>query len=298
MMRPPKNPRYFCPRYILEAVPVFLFYGLCAVLPLGAASGFGGWLARTIGPLMGVSRRAENNLRRAMPELDSRQRRRIIRGMWDNLGRVAAEYPHMAAMFASGRIGGDHAEALRAMRAQNKGGLIISGHLGNWELGALVSGAFDVPMAVLYRAPNNPYVDWLIRRARLHTAGQVYAKGATGTLGLMRHLRAGGYSGILIDQKLNEGIMVPFFGLPAATTTAPAEMAMRFGLPIIVARVVRLQGARFAVECRTVAVPRTADRRADAVALTTALTAQLEVWIREHPEQWLWLHNRWPKAEA
>ena len=298
MKRSSKNPHYFRLRYIMEALPVFLFYGICALLPLDAASGFGGWLGRTFGPLMGVSRRAKNNLQRAMPELDSRQQSQIIRGMWDNLGRVAAEYPHLASMFTAKRIGGDHAEALRAMRAQKKGGIIISGHLGNWELGSLVAGAFDVPMAVLYRAPNNPYVDWLIRRARLHTAGQVYAKGAAGTLSLMRHLRAGGYTGILIDQKLNEGILVPFFGILAPTTSAPAEMAMRYGLPIIVARVVRLQGAHFAVECRAVAVPRTADRKQDAAALTAALTVQLEVWIREHPEQWLWLHNRWSKPNT
>lgn len=298
MMRLPKNPRYYRPRYLLEALPVFLFYAICATLPLDAASAFGGWLARAIGPLMGVSRRAEHNLQRALPELDAAARRSVVRGMWDNLGRVAAEYPHMAAMFTPERISGDHAEALRAMRAQNQGGLIISGHLGNWELGSLVAGAFDMPMAVIYRAPNNPYVDWLIKKARLHTAGKAYPKGADGALSLMRHLRAGGYSGILIDQKLNEGIQVPFFGMPAATTSAPAEMAMRFGLPVIVARVVRLQGAHFAVECRLVTVPRTADRKADAAALTAMLTAQLEAWIREHPEQWLWLHNRWPKPEV
>lgn len=297
MISLPKNPRYYRPRYILEALPVFLFYGICTLLPLDAASGFGGWVARLLGPLMGVSRRAERNLQRALPELDARQRRRIIRGMWDNLGRVVAEYPHMATMFKLGRIADDYTPALLAMREQAKGGMIISGHLGNWELGSLVSGSLEMPMLVIYRAPNNPYVDWLIRRARLHTAGKVLPKGAEGAMGLMRHLRAGGYSGILIDQKLNEGVSVPFFNLPAATTPAPAELALRMGTPLIVARVVRLRGAHFRVECRNFALPpRSADHKADVLALTAALTAQLEAWAREYPEQWLWLHNRWPQA--
>ncbi len=297
MITLPKNPRYYRPRYILEALPVFLFYGICTLLPLDAASGFGGWVARTLGPLMGVSRRAERNLQRALPELDANGRRHIIRGMWDNLGRVVAEYPHMTTMYKLGRITDDYTPALLAMREQAKGGMIISGHLGNWELGSLVSASLQMPMLVIYRAPNNPYVDWLIRRARLHTAGKALPKGAEGAMGLLRHLRAGGYSGILIDQKLNEGVTVPFFNLPAATTPAPAELASRLGTPLIISRVVRLQGAHFRVECRNFTPPpRSDDRKADVLAVTAALTAQLEAWIREHPEQWLWLHNRWPQA--
>lgn len=290
----PRNPRFYRPRYMLEALPVYLLYGICALLPVDAASGLGGWLARTIGMRMGVSRRAEHNLQRAMPELDAAARRNIIRGMWDNLGRVFAEYPHLPHLMPRCQVTGD--AALTAMVTNGKGGIVISGHLANWELGSLVALGMQTPLAVIYRAPNNPYVDALIKKARQKLSPLTLPKGTEGAIHLMRHLRNHGYAGILIDQKLNEGILVPFFGIDARTASAPAEMAIRFDCPIVIARVVRVRGAHFQVEIIPVVIPNTGNRTADTAALTGAMTAQLELWIREHPEQWLWLHNRWPKA--
>ncbi len=291
----PRNPRFYRPRYILEAIPVFLFYGLCALLPLDAASGFGGWLGRTIGPLMGISRRADRNLRRAMPELDAAARRRIIRGMWDNLGRVVAEYPHLPEFIAKNRITVTGAQWIKDMARLGRGGIIMSGHIANWETGPLTAAHLGAPMAVIYRAPNNPYVDWLIKRARLKVSPLTVPKGTEGAIKLMRHLRNKGQVGILIDQKLNEGIEVPFFGINARTTPTPAELSIRFGCPMVMARCIRRGGAYFDVEILEAITPHTSDRVADAATLTRAMTAQLERWIREYPEQWLWLHNRWPK---
>lgn len=296
MPRPlPRNPRFYRPRYILEAIPVFLFYGLCALLPLDAASGLGGWLARTVGPLMGISRRAERNLQRAMPELDATARQRIIRGMWDNLGRVFAEYPHLSEFITKNRLTSIGHNWITDMVAQGRGGIIISGHIANWEMGPVLAARLGAPMAVVYRAPNNPYVDWLIKRARLKVAPMTVPKGGEGAIKLMRHLRNKGYLGILIDQKLNEGIVVPFFGMDAHTTPAPAEFSIRFGCPMVIARCIRRQGARFDVEIIEAKLPPMENRTEAAAIFTRAMTTQLESWIREYPEQWLWLHNRWPK---
>lgn len=289
------NARYCRPRYILEAIPVYLFFGLCRLLPLDWASGFGGRLARMIGPAMGVSRRAEYNLRRAMPELGASARKKIIRGMWDNLGRVAGEYPHLQGLLRHNRISRTGEEFIGALISQGQGGIVVSGHIGNWETGPMVSAQLGAPLAVMYRAPNNPYVDWLIKKARQKSAPLTLPKGADGAIRLMRHLRNKGYAGILIDQKLNEGIDVSFFGIDARTTHAPAELALRFGCPIVIARAVRTGGAHYHIEIVPVEIPNTGDRAADSAALTRTMTSLLERWIREHPEQWLWLHNRWPK---
>ncbi|MEJ0062602.1 MAG: lysophospholipid acyltransferase family protein [Alphaproteobacteria bacterium] len=284
-------------RYILEAIPVYIFYGICVLLPLDAASAFGGWLASAIGPLMGVSRRAERNLSRALPQLTARERAKIIRGMWNNLGRVGAEYPHLPDLVKLDRISGEGRAIFEDMARSGKGGIIVGGHLANWEIGPLVAGCLGMPLAVIYRAPNNPYVDRLIKKAREKIACLALPKGADGAIQLMRHLRGGGYAGILIDQKLNEGIAVPFFGMDARTTPAPAEMAIRFNLPIGAARVERVGGkAYFRMEFVPYTPPATGNRSADAAELTRIMTAQLESWIRERPEQWLWLHNRWPKG--
>lgn len=293
----PRNRRWYKPRYILEAVPFYFFYGLCAILPLDAASALGGWIGRSIGPLMGVSRRAERNLQKALPELDAAARRQIIIDMWDNLGRVAAEYPHLPQLMRKGRITGEGHQVVANMVARQQGGIVVAGHLANWEIGAVASAALGMPLAVIYRAPNNPYVDWLIRKARQKIASMTLPKGTDGGIRLLRHVRGGGYAGILIDQKQNEGISVPFFGHEARTTHAPAEMALRFGCPLAVARVERIKGAHFRMTLLPITPTISDNRAADVASLTTALTAQLEAWIKERPGQWLWLHNRWPKAE-
>jgi len=294
----PKNPRWYKPRYMLEALLVYLFFGLCALLPLDAASAFGGWLARTIGTRMGVSRRAERHLQRALPALSATERKRIIHGMWDNLGRVGAEYPHLADMMRLNRVVGNGEQIIKNAVADKVGCMIIGAHLANWEIGPIIADSYGMPLAVIYRAPNNPYVDWLIRRARQKIASQTFPKSAEGALALMRHLRTGGHAAILIDQKQNEGISVPFFGRDARTTPAAAEIAIRFNCPVILARVIRTKGAHFKLDVLPVTPPKTGDHAADVAAFTASMTAQLESWIRENPEQWLWLHNRWPKEAA
>jgi Kdo2-lipid IVA lauroyltransferase/acyltransferase len=293
---PSLPPRALRPRYWLEAVPVFLFYGLCALLPLDAASALGGLLGRTIGPLMGVSRRAERNLRLALPELDASQRRQIIKGMWDNLGRVGSEYPHLHRLMAMGRITGTGQELFAAMQAQGKGGIIVGGHLANWEIGPIAAVALGMPLAVLYRAPNNPWVDWLIRRARRKIAALTLPKGAEGAINLLRHLRGGGFAGILIDQKQNDGLAVPFFGHDAYTTPAPAELALRYQCPVAIARIERLRGAHFRMVLEPVEIPRDGERSAIVAQVTASMTRRLEDWIRQRPAEWLWLHNRWPRT--
>ena len=127
----------------------------------------------------------------------------------------------------------------------------------------------------------------------------MFAKGAQGARGAIAHLRAGGSLGFLVDQKMNDGIEVPFFGRNAMTAPALAQLALRFGLPIVPIRVVRLGAGRFRMVCEApLAITRTGDRTADTYAISLAVNATLERWIRERPEAWLWLHRRWPRESA
>ena len=127
----------------------------------------------------------------------------------------------------------------------------------------------------------------------------MFAKGSAGAREAFAHLRRGGILGMLVDQKLNEGLAVPFFGRPAMTTPALAQFAIHFRCPVIPVHPVRLGPARFRVICEPpMALPDTNDRTADVYALTLAMNATLERWIREQPECWLWLHRRWPNQAA
>jgi KDO2-lipid IV(A) lauroyltransferase len=135
-----------------------------------------------------------------------------------------------------------------------------------------------------------------MRRRAMGNAVPMFAKGAAGARAAMGHLREGGVLAMLVDQKMNDGIAVPFFGHTAMTPAAAAAFALRFRCPILPALAERLGPARFRVICEApLPLPDTGDRQADIATLTTSLNACLERWIRARPEQWLWLHRRWPK---
>jgi KDO2-lipid IV(A) lauroyltransferase len=149
---------------------------------------------------------------------------------------------------------------------------------------------------VIYRAPNNPHLAALIARERGASAGSIIAKGAQGARETIRLLQAGQPIGLLLDQKMNDGIPVPFFGIEAMTPPAAALLALRYGVPLIPGRVERLGGARFRVTVgEPIPVADTGDRHADARRIMGAVSAEIERWVRADPGQWLWLHRRWPK---
>jgi KDO2-lipid IV(A) lauroyltransferase len=235
---------------------------------------------------------------RAMPELDAAAAKRIIGEMWNNLGRVAAEYPHLHAFRLDTddrRIEIIGAEHIDRFRADGIGGIFFSGHLANWEILSLAAGQSGMPLAHIYRRANNPRVEALIQRVRTPVPGRYWPKGAAGARELVTALRHGEHLGMLVDQKMNNGIAVPFFGRPAMTAPAAARLALRFQCPIVPARVERLEGARFRLTVfPPLEIEKTADAGAETLRLMTEVNRILEGWIRERPAEWLWLHRRWP----
>jgi KDO2-lipid IV(A) lauroyltransferase len=292
-------------RFHLEAGIARAALALLRRLSPVAASNLGGVVARGIGPWLPVSRVADANLRLALPDLDGTERSRIIRGVWDNLGRTTAELPHLAALrrTASGpgwEIAGE--EVARRIASHPGPVILITAHTGNWEMMTAMGPVFGVRMAIFYRAAANPLVDRLIVDLRSAVAGGEmlqFAKGAAGARSALGFLHQRGVLGILVDQKLNDGIPVPFFGHTAMTQSAAATLALRFGCPVLPAHVERLGPARLRIVFEEpIAMPSTGDRQADIAALTLQMNACVERWVRARPEQWLWLHRRWPKEET
>lgn len=234
--------------------------------------------------------------------MGSAARIRTIRGVWDNLGRTCAEFPHLETFKRTDEgpgwelAGGEHIEDLR-----NTGGqaLFFSGHFGNWEMVLPVASQLGVTVSGFYRAASNRGVNEFIQDLRQKALGanvSMFAKGASGARAALLHLAGGGCLGLLVDQKMNDGIAVPFFGQAAMTAPALAQFALRFRIPIIPVHIVRLGPARFRMVCDPpLAVTLTGAKNADVYALTLAMNAVLERWIREDPTSWLWLHRRWPK---
>jgi KDO2-lipid IV(A) lauroyltransferase len=281
----------------IEACGAALFFAAMRALPVDAASALGGSLARLIGPRLGISARARRNLAAALPELSEDEIEQVVRGMWDNLGRVAAEYPHLPRIRVfppDGRVELSGVEHLDREIVAGRKVIIFGGHLGNWEIAALAAGQKGIDVAQIYRAANNPLVDRMIARFR-GTASEFIPKGRVASRRALAALRRGTHLTLLVDQKLNDGIPVPFFGREAMTAPALALLALHFDCAVLPARVERLEGARFRLTIHPpLQVPTSGERTVDVAALMAEVNRTLETWIRERPDQWFWLHSRWP----
>lgn len=278
---------------------VFALFGL---MPLDRASAVGGWLGRALGPRLKLTDRARHNISWALPDLSETERERLIVDMWDHLGRVFAEYPHLGDFKlydGDDRVEVVGVDVVDRLRDDGIGGIFVSGHLGNWEIASLSVTQRGLTLVHIYRAANNPWVDRLIEKSREPIGGRHYPKSARGARNLLVALKRGEHLAMLVDQKYNEGIPVPFFGRDAMTATTTADFALRYRIPVVPARVERLEGARFRITLYPpIELPDTDDRAADVRSVTTHINGLFEEWIRERPEQWLWLHRRWPKDET
>jgi len=285
-------------RYGAEAALFLAFMGFFRLIGVDAASAVGGFIGREIFARTRVTERARGNLALAFPEKSVAEHDAIIRTMWDNLGRTVAEYAHLDNFDLNGpdpRIRVNNIEEIEKIRGQ--GVLIVSGHFANWEIMPIAASRYGMDGAIVYRPPNNPYVDRYISRARGRKGYAEQISKHQGTRRIFTLLRGGKAILLLADQKTNEGIAVPFFGRDAMTTPAPAALALKLKVPMIFASNKRLGGARFAV---TVYPPLefapTGDDDADMRAMTTAINLRLEEMVRADPGQWLWIHRRWPSA--
>jgi len=275
-----------------------LAFAFFRVLPVDAASAFGGFLARSVGPVLGISKRARLNLRRALPSLSEAEIARIVRGMWDNLGRVVAEYPHLGEFKFNEPGGRVLVEGVREnldTRGPNTRFIFFSAHFGNWEIAALAATQAGLDVLAIYRAANNPFVDELLNEARSVGGGERVPKGSVAARRAIGALAESKHLCMLVDQKMNDGIAVPFFGRDAMTAPALARLALRYDCVVLPCHVERVRGATFRlVVDPPIPLPDTGDMQADVKQLMTAVNAAVEGWVRRRPEQWFWLHRRWP----
>ena len=281
----------------LEGWGAALCFGAFGLVPLEWASAVGGALGRTIGPRLGITKRARLNIARALPELSQAEVSPLIAGMWDNLGRVVAEYPHLRRIRVfepGGRVETRGFEHMDRAVATGRRMIIFSGHIANWEIGMLAAVQYGISVAQIYRAPNNPFIGRMITRFR-GTGGELIPKGTVAARRAIAVLRRGSHLTMLADQKMNDGIPVLFFGRPAMTSSALAALALRFDCDVLPARVERLARARFRLTVfPPLPLPRGGDHHADVAALMTQVNRMLEQWIRDRPGEWFWLHRRWP----
>lgn len=270
--------------------------------PIKTANLFGR-VARLIGPALPEQRIGRANLIAAFPEKSPQEIEAILTGAWDNLGRIGAEFAHIDHIWdydpaypekSRIEIAPRTHELFARLKNDGKPALIFASHLGNWEFPALAGAAHGVDSAVLYRRPNSAAADRIINEMRRVNMGELIPAGRDAPLRLAEALQKGKHVGMLVDQYLTGGVEVTFFGRKTRANPTLARLRRHVECPIHGARIIRLPDNRFRAELSEEVQPvRDAAGEIDIQGTMQAITSVVEGWIREYPDQWLWLHRRW-----
>src|SRR6516162_7913385 len=262
-----------------------------------------GRIARLIGPLLHEQKIGRANLMAAFPEKSREEIETILAGVWDNLGRVGAEFAHLDHLWdhdeerpLDGRclLSPRTRELFHKLRLDGKPALIFASHLANWELPALAAVAHGLDTAILYRRPNIASADRIIQDMRAVKMGTLIPAGRDAPLKLAEALKNGQHIGMLVDQYMTNGVEVTFFGRKTRANPLLARLLRQIECPIHGVRIIRLPGHRFRGELSEEVKPvRDATGQIDIEGTMQAVTTVIEGWVREYPDQWLWLHRRW-----
>jgi Kdo2-lipid IVA lauroyltransferase/acyltransferase len=270
--------------------------------PFNTANFFGR-VSQFIGRRLREDRIGRENLKAAFPEKSPEEIEKILAGVWDNLGRIGAEFAHLDHIWDYDR---DHPENSRIelpartielfdqIRDDGKPALIFASHLGNWELPALAAVAHGLDTAILFRRPNIEAADRAIEKIRAVKMGTLIPAGRDAPLRLGQALQQGQHVAMLVDQYLTSGVEVTFFGRKTRANPMLARLRRQIECPIHGTRIIRLPNNRFRAEVSEEVQPvRDASGQIDIQGTMQAVTDVVEGWVREYPEQWLWLHRRW-----
>ena len=285
---------------------MFALLCLFAMLPRGAALAAGGAIAGLVGPRLSQqhARAMSRNMAIAFPELRQKETLALQRRVWRHFGQVVSQLPHIPRFLRgpnSGQVvdvkGAEHlAEAARFGKF-----LLVGAHVGHWELAGCYAALAGYPMSALYTRERNPWVDAIIRflRRRGSAGSTLIARGPNAVRQIMESLKGGRGLFIIVDQRVDEGAWLPYFGKLAQTTTAPARLARRFDCPILLGRAILLADGRYRITYSQPLRPdlsQEADE--DVLRMTQVINNAFEAWVREHPDQWLCMKRRWPKSST
>jgi KDO2-lipid IV(A) lauroyltransferase len=295
-------------RYRLQYWPVALLVRLIGLLPRPLAHGAGILIGGLVYHLHPRLRRVGlRNLELAFPEKSPVERRKILRGVYVSLGRLLGEaclFPRYTRANVSRIAVYQGFENFEAAEKQGKGVLLLTAHLGGWEVGSFFHSLQGHPMHIVVRPLDNPYVDALVTRYRgLH--GNTMIGKREFARGLIAAMRRNDTVGILMDTNMTppQGVFVDFFGIPACAASGLARIALHTGASVVPAFTIWdpvLHKYRVEFD-RQVELAHSGDDEADAVVNTAKFTRIIEQYIRRYPDQWLWVHRRWktrPAGEA
>ncbi|MBN4066361.1 lipid A biosynthesis lauroyl acyltransferase [Ahrensia sp. AH-315-G08] len=258
-------------------------------------------LGRFFAPILPRSGIAKRNMTAAFPEKSVAEIDELLRAMWGNLARTVAEYVFLDSIIDfdpenpdSGRVTIVGVEHFLKIRDSKKPTIIFTAHTGNWEILPIAAATFDLNVTALFRPPNNKFLAKRVLKARTTENGHLIPSRAGAAWALADVLQNNGVVGLLADQAFTRGPHIEFFNRTATANPIAAKLARQFECDIYPARCVRLPHGRFQIELLPkIEIPLAESGAPDIVETTTVINKIIEDWVREYPEQWLWLHDRW-----
>jgi KDO2-lipid IV(A) lauroyltransferase len=235
---------------------------------------------------------AYQNLTIAFPDKTKAEKKEIIKKMWIHFAKFFAEMPHTREWNEGAEIEGK--DYLQSLKDDDRGGFVCSAHFGNWEFASTYTAQHYFQLHPVYRPANNPWLEKLMFSKR---AGVHIPKGSGGARIMLDLLKNGEHIAILCDQRLREGIAVPFFGKMAMTPSAMVSIALKMRLPIVMGCARRLPDGRFKMTVEPLPLSKAEDNETAVYETVANMNKVLERWISETPEQWMWIHRRFDKSE-
>ena len=281
-------------KYFLQFLFIIIFFFLFKILGLSISSALGGKLFEKIGPLFRSKKLIHSNLKKAFPDISLDHLNRITKMMWNNYGRVFAEYMFIKKFRedrSNKNIIIEGQEILEDIKKKNKSVVFISGHLSNFELMAMHIEKSGIKLSAIYRPLNNIFLNKIMERIRKKYICKNQIKKGIGGMKKLMHLKKLNYStALMIDQRVSQGIRSDFFNQKALTTTIPAQLVKKFKIPIVPIFIERINNINFKIVVKN---PITFDNEETTKTITDKLNLVLEKMISYKPELWIWSHDRW-----
>ena len=281
-------------KYFLQFIFIIVLFSFFKILGLNISSALGGKLFEKIGPLFRSKELIHSNLKKAFPGINLENLDKVTKLMWNNYGRVFAEYMFIKQFredVTNKNIIIEGQQILEDIKTNNKSVVFISGHLSNFELMAMHIEKSGIKLAAIYRPLNNIFLNKIMERIRKKYICKYQIKKGLGGMKKLLQLKKLNYSSaLMIDQRVSQGIKSKFFNQNALTTTVPAQLIKKFKIPIVPLSIERINNINFKIVIKK---PIIFDNEETTKSITDKLNLELEKMIIYKPEQWIWSHNRW-----
>ena len=284
--------KYF--KYFFQFILTILIFIIFKILGPKTSSNIGGKIFEKIGPLFRSKDIIRTNIKIALPDITENNLNDTINLMWNNYGRIFAEYIFIKE-FRQGRLSSNieisGQDILNKIINQKKQVVFVSGHFANFELMAMLLEKAGVKLTAIYRPLNNIFLNLVIERIRKkYICKNQIKKGIGGIKKLISFKKKNFSTALMIDQRVSEGIKSNFFNKEALTTTIPAQLVKKYNIPVVPVYIERKKDINFKI---TIMKPINFDKDTTIKNITNQLNQELEKMILKKPYQWIWSHNRW-----